>query len=374
MKFKIHKWPRLLALGAVGTTVVASFALPASASNNPNNVNVVGYSVVGPAIKAAESAFQATPAGQGVTFTNSIGASGTEATAVANGLPADVVNLSYYSDEQGLVAKGDIPSNWSSQEDTIAGVNPALTGTSAVTTYSTPGIVTDSTVVFIVRAGNPLGIKNWGQLTASDVQIVTPNPATSGSAKWNLLAAYAAWIATGHTAKQSQNFLKSVIQHTVAQPPSGSTALSTFLAGTGNVLLDYEDDAIAAQNAGDKITVVVPPQTLLIENPIALTNTGLNKPAAVAFYKYLFSPGGQGIFAYLGYRSVLKSVWTQTEFKFAPFKKPTDLQTVESLNAGGWPVLDPEFFSTTVAFPNGSTTYPNQGIVTYLEQFAGQDS
>lgn len=374
MKFTNHKWPRLLALGAVGTTVVASFALPASGASNPNNVNVVGYSVVGPAMKAAEAAFQSTPAGQGVTFTNSIGASGTEATAVANGLPADVVNLSYYSDEQSLVAAGDIPANWSSQEDSIAGVNPALTGKNAQTTYSTPGIVTDSTVVFIVRSGNPLGITNWGQLTGSGIQIVTPNPATSGSAKWNLLAAYAAWIATGHTAKQAQNFLKSVLQHTVAQPASGSSALSTFLAGTGNVLLDYEDDAIAAQNAGDKITVVVPPQTLLIENPIALTNTGLNKPAAVAFYKYLFSPAGQGVFAYLGYRSVLKSVWTQTEFKFAAFKKPTDLQTVQSLNKGGWPVLDPEFFSTNVTFPKNNDAYPNQGIVTYLEQFAGDDA
>jgi sulfate transport system substrate-binding protein len=374
MRLKIHKWPRLLAIGAVGTTLVASFALPASGASGPNNVNVVGYSVVGPAMKAAEAAFQTTAAGQGVTFTNSIGASGTEATAVANGLPADVVNLSYYSDEQSLVTAGDIPSDWSSQEDSVAGVNPALTGSSAQSTYSTPGILTDSTVVFIVRPGNPLGIKTWSQLTGSGIQIVTPNPSTSGSAKWNLLAAYAAWIATKHTPKQAQNFLKSIIAHTVAQPPSGSSALSTFLAGTGNVLLDYEDDAIGALNAGDKITVVVPPQTLLIENPVALTNTGLKKPAAVAFYKYLFSPAGQGIFAYLGYRSVLKSVWDQTEFKFAPFKKPTDLQTVETLNSGGWPVLDPEFFSPTVAFPNGTNQYPNQGIVTYLEQFAGQAS
>lgn len=367
MRVRTPKLVRLAAVGLAGATTLGVVALPASASTQATIVNVVGYSVVGPAYKALETAFQATSAGSGVTFTNTFGASGTEATNVANGLPADVVNLSYYSDEEADATAGAIPSDWQNQENTVGGVNPA-----SATVYTTPGIVTDSTVVFIVRKGNPLGIKQWSDLTRKGVRLVTPNPETSGSAKWNLLAAYAAWKALGHTPDQDQNFVKSILEHAVAEPPSGSTALSTFLAGTGDVLLDYEDDALAAVAAGDAITVVVPPQTLLIENPVALTNTGLNKPAAVAFYQYLFSSAGQTILANLGYRSVLKSVWAATKSSFAAFKKPTDLQTVTDINSGGWPVLDKEFFGANVTFPSNDPTHPNEGIVTYLEEFAGR--
>jgi sulfate transport system substrate-binding protein len=348
MKFLSSKFMVLVALGAAAVTICASIALPASSAST-TTVNVVGYSVAGPALN-------------------------TETTNVVNGLPADVVNLSYYSNMATLVQANHVPAGWANQETSIAGVNPRLKGAKAVTTYPTPGMVTDSTVVFIVRKGNPLGITNWTQLIGSGIQIVTPNPSTSGSAKWNLLAAYAAWIATKHTPDQAQNFLKSVIEHTVAQPTSGAAALSTFLAGTGNVLLDYEDDALAAQVAGDAIQVVVPPQTLLIENPLALTSTGLQNPAAVAFYKYLFSVKGQDIFASFGYRSVLKSVWKATSGSFKVFKKPTNLLTVADLNKSGWPTIDPKFFGSTITFPKNNPTHPTAGIVTYLERFAGQSS
>ena len=370
MKSYSRKWLKLLAIGATGTISCMSFVLPASAATT--NVNVVGYSVVGPAYKALEAAFQATPAGQNVTFTNSFGASDTETNNVVNGQAADIVNLSYESNIATLVNDNLVPTNWTSQESSVAGVRTALTGKRQQTTYNTPGIVTDSTVVFIVRAGNPLSIKGWSDLIKSGVQVVTPNPETSGSAKWNLLAGYAGWIALKHTPNQAQNYLKSLIKNTIAQPTSVSAALSTFLSGTGNILLDYEDDALAAVAAGDPVQIVVPAQTLLIENPIALTNTGVNNPGANAFYKYLFSAAGQGIFASLGYRSVLKTVWNQTSGNFAAFKKPTDLLTVENLNKKGWPVVDPEFFGTTVTFPKSDPTHPNAGIVTYLEQFAGE--
>ncbi|MFZ1061939.1 MAG: substrate-binding domain-containing protein [Acidimicrobiales bacterium] len=373
MKFRPRRWSRVVVIGSVLVTTAAAVALPASGAST-TNVNVVGYSVVGPALKAEETAFQATSAGQNVTFTNSIGASDTETTNVVNGLAADVVNLSYYTNMATLVQANHVPANWANQETSIAGVNPRLKGAQAQTTYPTPGMVTDSTVVFIVRAGNPLGITKWSQLTGNGVQIVTPNPATSGSAKWNLLAAYAAWIATKHTPDQAQNFLKSIIEHTVAQPPSGSTALSTFLAGTGNVLLDYEDDAIAAVKVGDGIQVVVPPQTLLIENPLALTYTGLQNPAAVAFYKFLFSVQGQTIFGSLGYRPVLKSVWADTDTDFPEFQTKTTLLTVVNLSGYGWPAIEPKFFGLNVTFPKNDPTHPETGIVTYLEQFAGQAS
>ena len=342
MKFRVHKWPQLVALGAVGITIAAGVALPASGAST-TNVNVVGYSVVGPALKAEEAAFQATTAGQNVTFTNSIGASDTETTNVVNGLPADVINLSYYSNMATLVAANHVPANWANQEASIGGVNPRVKGAKAVTTYSTPGMVTDSTVVFIVRAGNPLGIKNWSQLTGSGVQIVTPNPATSGSAKWNLLAAYAAWIQTKHTPDQAQNFLKSILEHTVAQPPSGSTALSTFLAGTGNVLIDYEDDAIAALKAGDAISIVVPPQTLLIENPLALSNTGLAEPGRRGLLQVpVLGPGSVPL------RLARLSLGSEVglgrhQHDFPQFQAKTKLLTVVDLSGYGWPAIDPEF-------------------------------
>lgn len=371
MQLRSSKWFRVAVVGTAAALPLTSIALePVQAATT--NVNVVGYSVVGPAYKVLEADFQATSAGQGVTFTNSFGASDTETNNVAAGQAADIVNLSYEPNMATLVGDGRIPPNWANQELTVGGVNPTARFKKQQTTYRTPGIVTDSVVAFAVRPGNPLGIKNWGNLVKSGVQVVTPNPVTSGSARWNLLAGYAAQISLGRTPNQGQNYLKALISNTVAQPTSGSAALAAFIAGTGNVLLDYEDDIDAAIAAGDQLQIVTPPETLLIENPIALTNTGVSNPSAVAFYQYLFSTSGQTAFASLGYRSVLKSVWTSTENKFSSFKKTTDLLTVGSLS--GWPAVNPEFFANTVVFPAGNTTYPSSGIVTYLEKFAGSTS
>lgn len=382
---RIH-WPRALGVLGAAALSVSTMSLSSAHADTttttplttttlaPTTVNVVGYSIVGPAYKALEAAFQATPAGRNVSFTNSFGASDTETNAVVNGQAADIVNLSYPSNVTTLVGHAKVPSNWTRQEITYGHVNPALTGTRRQTTYPTKGIITDSVVVFVVRKGNPLGIKGWSDIVKSGVQIVTPNPLTSGSAKWNLLAGYASQVAQGRSAHKAQDYLKSLIAHTVAQPTSGSASLAAFLAGTGNVLLAYEDDALAAVAAGDPVQIVTPPQTLLIENPLALTSTGVKNPGAVAFFRYLYSAAGQGIFASLGYRSVLKSVWSTTKNSFSAFKKSTDLVTVAQINKKGWPGVDPEFFGTQVVFPKGTTTYPSKGIVTYLEQFAGTQS
>jgi len=341
----------------------------ATAGANTVNVNVVGYSVVGPAYKALEAAFQATPGGVGVTFTNSFGASDTQTTNVANGQPADLVNLSYQPNVATLVGAHKVPSNWASQELSIGKVN--VSPTAKQTNYPTPGIVTDSIVVMVVRPGNPLHIANWSDLIKTGVQVVTPNPLTSGSAKWNLLAGYSSQISLGHTPAAAQDYLKSLIKHVKSQPASGSAAMAAFVAGTGNVLLDYEDNAQAAKAAGKAIQVVTPPQTLLIENPVALTNSGVGNAGAKAFYKYLFSAAGQGILASLGYRSVLKSVWGATKNNFPSFKSTKALLTISNLNKVGWPYVDPWFFSPTVKF-GADKKHPTQGIVTYLEQFAGQ--
>ena len=360
--------------GATDTTTTLGSTATTSTTLAPTNVNVVGYSIVGPAFKALEAAFQATPSGKNVSFTNSFGASDTVTTSVVNGQPADLVNLSYEPNMATLVTAGKVPSNWAGQELAYAHVNVAAKGAKQQTTYLTPGILTDSVVVFLVRKGNPRGISKWSDLIRSGSQVVTPNPLTSGSAKWNLLAGYASQLSLGHNAKQAQNYLKSLIGHTVAQPTSGSASLAAFVAGTGNVLLAYEDDAQAAIAAGDQVQIVTPPQTLLIENPVALTTTGVHNPGAVAFYRYLFSAAGQGIFASLGYRSVLKNVWASTQNNFPVFKKATNLLSVANINKHGWPSVDPQFFGTEVAFPKGDNAHPSSGIVTYLEKFAGSNS
>jgi sulfate/thiosulfate transport system substrate-binding protein len=355
---------------SLAALTAGAVAIP-SAGASSASVNVVGYSVVGPAFKALEAAFQATPAGQGVTFTNSFGASDTETNNVANGLAADIVNLSYKPNIATLVGAGKVPVSWNTQESTIAGVHYALTGNHQQTTYPTAGIITDSVVVFVVRKGNPLNIQTWSDLTKTGVQVVTPNPQTSGSAKWNLLAGYTSQLSLGRSPVRAQDYLKALLSNTVAQPSSGSSSLAAFLAGTGNVLLAYEDDALAAVAAGDPVQIVTPPQSLLIENPLALTSTGVTNPSARAFYKYLYSSAGQQIFANLGYRPVLSSVWNQAKTKFAPFTTKNSLWTIARLNKIGWAAVDPAFFGSYVSFSKKDPTHPVSGIVTYLEKYAG---
>ena len=172
-------------------------------------------------------------------------------------------------------------------------------------TGATKGIVTNSIVSFVVRKGNPKHITTWADLVKSGVQVITPNPFSSGSAKWNLMAAYGAQLNLGKSKAQATAYLTHLLKHTVAQPSSASNALQTFLSGQGDVLLDYEDDALYAQSQGEPITVITPPQTILIQNPIAVPTKAANPAAAKAFVAYLLSPAGQKVWGKQGYRPVL---------------------------------------------------------------------
>lgn len=367
MNFQSPRWARLGVVAVAAIIPASTLSITKAGATSSVNVNVVGYSVVGPAYKALEAAFQATPAGQNVTFTNSFGASDTQTSNVANGQPADFVNLSYGPNITTLVTAHKVPAAWTSQELSIGGVN-----STTQTTFKTAGVVTDSVVVFDVRAGNPLHIKTWADLLKKGVQVVTPNSLTSGSAKWNLLAAYSSQISLHKTPNAAQDYLKALLENTISQPVSGSAAMAAFVAGTGNVLLDYEDNSIAAKASGKPVQIVTPAQSLLIENPVALTTTGVTNSGAKAFYKYVFSAAGQGIFASLGYRSVLKTVWASTKNKFPAFKTATSLNTVEKLDPKAWQSLDPKFFGATIKFSKTDSKHPIAGIVSYLEQFAGK--
>src|SRR5262249_20634596 len=145
------------------------------------------------------------------------------------------------------------------------------------------GMVTDSVVVFVVRKGNPKGIKTWDDLTKPGVEIVTPNPFSSGAARWNILAGYGAASDSGKNQQAGTDYLKKFFDNVVVQDDSGRKALQTFTGGKGDVLLSYENEAIFAQQKGEQIDYVVPDDTILIENPVAITTNAKNPDVAKAW-------------------------------------------------------------------------------------------
>lgn len=298
-------------------------------------LNLVGYSTPKKAYDALQAAFAKTSAGKGVSFADSFGASGSQARAVASGQTADVVAFSTEPDMAKVVQAGDVASNWAD--------NPEQ------------GFSSDSVVALIVRKGNPKHITGWSDLLKPGIQVVTANPSTSGSARWNILAAYGAQLKQGKTPAQALAYVKTLIlKHVVVQDASGADALQTFLGGKGDVLIDYESSAIAAKRAGDPITYVLPKQTLLIQTPIAVTKTSKNAAAAKAFLKYQWSTAGQTVWAQQGYRPVDQAVAKQFA---STFPTPPQLFTIGYL--GGWTSVTNKFFA------------PSTGLITKIEEAAG---
>jgi sulfate transport system substrate-binding protein len=328
------RWVRAAALTGAALAISASFAPAVGAASG--TVNLVAYSTPAAAYTAIAKAFSATPAGQGITIAGSYGASGTQAKNVVAGQPADVVNFSLEPDMESLVQAGIVSPKW----DTVGPDH---------------GNVTDSVVVFIVRPGNPLHIHNWSDLIKPGVQVVTPNPFSSGSARWNLAAAYGAELQLGKTPTKAGQYLTDLLKNTVSQPTSASVALASFLAGTGNVLLGYEDDAIAAQNKDDAIQYVIPPQDILIQNPIAVTKNAQNPAAAKAFVNFLLSKRGQELWAIEGYRPVVPGAAAAVGVSFPT---PKTLFTIQYL--GGWTKVVNKLFD------------PTSGVVTKIEASLGQ--
>jgi sulfate/thiosulfate transport system substrate-binding protein len=299
------------------------------------SLNLVGYSTPKKAYDALTAAFAQTTAGKGVGFASSFGASGSQSRAVDSGQPADVVAFSTTPDMTRLVKDKLVAANWDA--------NPEK------------GFSSDSVVVFVVRKGNPKHITGWDQLVQKGISVITPNPSTSGSARWNIMAGYGAELKEGKSPAQALAYLKTLISKNVSvEDSAASAALQTFTSGKGDVLLDYESDAIAAEKAGDKVSYVIPKQTILIQTPIAVTAKSSHSAQANAFLKYQWSAAGQTIWAQQGYRPVLASV--AAKFK-SQFPTPPDLFTIDSL--GGWTKVKDQFFD------------PSTGSVTKIEQSAG---
>src|SRR5438876_245307 len=248
------------------------------------SINVVAYSTPKTVMGKIIQAWQSTPDGSGVSFTQSYGASTDQAKAVAAGLPADVVFLSTGDDVNLLVDAGLVDQNWNHQ--------------------SYKGIAADTVVVFAVRNGNPKHIKGWNDLIRPGVQVLTPNPFSSGSAKWNVLAAYGAQRRLGKTDKQATAYVQQLFKHVVSQDTSGRNATNTFLSGKGDVLITYESEALNARLNGQDIQYVIPRQSMLIELPIAVLKNSSNKDVANKFIQFVKAPTAQALFAQFGFRPV----------------------------------------------------------------------
>ena len=206
------------------------------------------------------------------------------------------------------------------------------------------GMVTDSVVVFAVRDGNPKHIKKWDDLLKPGVSVITPNPFTSGGARWNVMAAYGYWLKLGKSKRQAQDKLLQLFKNVSVQDKSARDALNTFLSGKGDVLLTYENEAIAAQLKKQPVQYVIPRQTILIENPIAVTKTSENKDAANAFIRFLKTPDAQQVFADNGYRPLVKSVLEANRKKFPA--RPGQF-TIDQLGLGGWNKVQKDFFDAS---------------------------
>ena len=317
-----------------GLIAAAVLATVTSASPRDVTLNLVAYSTPREAYKTIIPAFQKTPAGKGVNFTQSYGGSGDQSRAVLNGLPADVVEFSLAPDVTNLVKAGLVSKGWNRGP--------------------TKGMVTDSVVVFVVRDGNPKHIKGWNDLVKPGVQVLTPNPFTSGGAQWNVMAAYGAQRKDGKTDKVARDYVLKLFKNVVVQDKSARDALQTYLSGKGDVLLTYENEAILAKKQGQGVQYVIPRNTILIENPVAIVSKTKNIAAAKAFVTYLRSPEAQELFGQTGYRPVLKSVAAKFNYPSRP-----GLFTIDAKFIGGWDKVESKWFD------------PKNGIMVDIERQVG---
>jgi sulfate transport system substrate-binding protein len=311
----------IAACGGSSDTTSKSTSTAAASKGGGAQLSLVGYSTPKKAYDKLTAAFAQSSSGKGVSFTQSFGPSGAQSRAVASGQPADVVAFSTTPDVTRLVKAGIVSSSWD--------------------TLGSKGIPSDSVVVLVVRKGNPKHITGFDDLIKPGIDVITPNPATSGGARWNILAPYGAALKEGKTPTQALANVKTLLTKNVSvQPSSSSAALQTFTSGKGDVLISFESEAIAAVKAGDAVQYIIPKQTILIETPVAGTTKA--PAAAGAFVSWLFTPAAQTIWAQQGYRPVNATVAKQFAGKFPT---PPELFTIDSL--GGWTQVNKKFIAAS---------------------------
>jgi sulfate/thiosulfate transport system substrate-binding protein len=309
---------RLFARLGVATLALGAVVGVAACGSSSSSLSLVAYSTPQQVYEQSlEPAFKKTSDGKDVDFSNSFGASGDQSRAVESGQPADVVMFSLEPDMTRLVDAGIVGSDWNQNQ------------------YK--GIVTNSVVTLMVRPGNPKNITSFDDLANPDVDVIDPNPATSGGARWNIMAIYGSQIAEGKSPAEAQDFVKQVLANTSVQDSSARDSLNTFSSGKGDVLVGYENDAIQAKKDNIDLEYVTPDNTILIENPIAVTKDAPSE--AQKFLDFLYTDQGQQDFADSGYRPVVKSVADKNASKFPT---PSGLFTIDKF--GGWAKVSDPFF------------------------------
>ncbi|MGI5241661.1 sulfate ABC transporter substrate-binding protein [Dactylosporangium sp. CA-139066] len=331
---------RVLAVAAAlllpGTALTACAGTADNSSSSGDSggevtLALVAYSTPQAAYEQLIAAFQKTDAGKKVKFTQSYGASGDQSRAVAAGLKADIVAFSLEPDITRLVTAKLVDAGWNSDQ------------------YK--GMITDSVAVIGTRKGNPKNIKTWDDLAKSGVQVLTPNPFTSGGAKWNILAGYGAKSKKGTDKAAGAAYLDALFHNVPVQDNSGRASLQTFTSGKGDAFISYENEALFAQKNGQAVDYTVPDDTILIENPIAVTTNSAHPAEAKAFLDFLHTPAAQKIYAENGYRPVVKDAGGPS------FPNPSGLFTIGDL--GGWSKVNKELFD------------PGQSVMATIEQKLG---
>lgn len=316
-----------------GVAFGASVAVLAACQGGPSDVvgdagpsgartslTLVAYSAPEPGWSKVIPAFNASEEGKGVQVIASYGASGDQSRGVAEGKPADLVNFSVEPDITRLVTAGKVAREWNAD--------------------ATKGIPFGSVVTFVVRKGNPKNIRYWDDLLRPGIEVITPSPLSSGSAKWNLLAPYAAESGGGTDNQAGIDFVSKLVrEHVTLRPGSAREATDVFVQGSGDVLISYENEAIAVERQGKPVEHVTPPQTFKIENPLAVVITTSHLEAATSFKNFQYTAAAQKLWAQAGFRPVDPAV--AADFR-GQFPTPAKLWTIADL--GGWGAVDPQLF------------------------------
>jgi sulfate/thiosulfate transport system substrate-binding protein len=327
---------RRIWFGFLTIAVALGSATAAGASGTGATLSLVAYSTPKTVLGKIIQAWQQTPDGRDVSFTQSYAGSTDQARAVIAGLPADVLFLSTGADVNMLVDAGLVDASWDQRP------------------YH--GIGADSVVVFALRPGNPKHIKTWADLIRPGVQVITPNPFSSGGAHWNVLAAYGAQRRLGKTDKQAIAYVQTLFRHVVSQDATARNATNTFLSGKGDVLITYESEALAARLSGTDIQYVIPRQTMLIELPLVATKTSRSRDKAIRFMRFVTSVPAQDLFGRYGWRPVNPA----SARKFtAKYPARPGIFRVTDPYIGGWRKADRRWFD------------PKSGLMVSIERKVG---
>ncbi|MCZ4078998.1 sulfate ABC transporter substrate-binding protein [Rhodococcus sp. H36-A4] len=317
---------------AVGTLVLSACGGGSSdvvgdsgGSSGGTALTLVGYAVPKNGWDAIGLAFAGSEAGEDSSINADYGASGNQSRKVVDGAPADIVNFSVEPDVTRLVKAGKVDEDWNQNA------------------YG--GVPFGSVVTLVVREGNPKNIRTWDDLLSPDVQVISPSPLSSGSAKWNLLAPYAAMSNGGQDRQAGLDYVQKLVSgHFPVQPESGRAATEAFLQGQGDVLISYENEALLIEEQGEKVEHIDVADTFRIENPVAVVNTSGQLELANALNDYIYTDEGQKIWAEAGFRPVDPDVATQYSDKFFT---PEKLRTIDDL--GGWSQVDADLFGDSGA-------------------------